>query len=279
MSMFGSLNHSGFASLDDLESSRYVEVFAHLEAEADRFERMSPSFRGADYHWPADPLHQWSRVWEYPYVWHHLETVLTAGTPHVMDLGSGVTFFPFALANRGARVTCVDIDPIAGRDLIRAVECLHPGPGKVEFLKSGGIHLDLPDETLDAAYCISVLEHVPDPALMVPEIARVIKPGGLFLLTIDVAAEGCHTEIQPTKYQQLLESLQQYFEYLHLDHSVHPRRLITTDRSPYALRSKNMATDLARRLVNALAKEILHHERGIKLVGHEKVPTCFKADI
>jgi SAM-dependent methyltransferase len=45
------------------------------------------------------------------------------------------------------------------------------------------IHLPFAQETFDAALCIQVLEHVPEPLSVLREIARVLKPGGCLFLT------------------------------------------------------------------------------------------------
>lgn len=43
-------------------------------------------------------------------------------------------------------------------------------------------HLPFPDNSFDAAFCKSVIEHVMDPAGMVNEVCRVLKPGGKFII-------------------------------------------------------------------------------------------------
>lgn len=45
-----------------------------------------------------------------------------------------------------------------------------------------GENLDLPDNSFDFVYCHTVLHFTPDPAAMVAEISRVLKPGGHALL-------------------------------------------------------------------------------------------------
>lgn len=42
---------------------------------------------------------------------------------------------------------------------------------------------DYPDEHFDVITCSEVLEHVPDPHLLVQEIARILRPGGLVWMT------------------------------------------------------------------------------------------------
>jgi SAM-dependent methyltransferase len=42
----------------------------------------------------------------------------------------------------------------------------------------------IPDGTLDLAMCISVLEHLTEPELMLREMFRVTKPGGMALVNV-----------------------------------------------------------------------------------------------
>src|SRR5512142_2149468 len=74
--------------------------------------------------WVSDPLHHWSRRWEYPYVFEQLAAWCRAHPdtrPRVLDAGSGLTFFPHFLASRLplAAVECRDRDPAMARDAAR----------------------------------------------------------------------------------------------------------------------------------------------------------------
>jgi SAM-dependent methyltransferase len=44
-----------------------------------------------------------------------------------------------------------------------------------------GQQLPYADDAFDGVYSINVLEHVPDPAALAAEVARILEPGGLFL--------------------------------------------------------------------------------------------------
>jgi SAM-dependent methyltransferase len=44
--------------------------------------------------------------------------------------------------------------------------------------------IPFPDEHFDVSFCNAVLEHVEDPAAVVNELSRVLRPGGLLYLTV-----------------------------------------------------------------------------------------------
>lgn len=46
-----------------------------------------------------------------------------------------------------------------------------------------GMYLPFKDRVFDTVLCNQVLEHVPEPFLLMKEIARVLKPGGFLILT------------------------------------------------------------------------------------------------
>lgn len=57
--------------------------------------------------------------------------------------------------------------------------------------------IPLPDGSLDAILCTEVLEHVPDPMVVLAEFGRLLKPGGNLLLT---APHGSHLHMEPYHY-------------------------------------------------------------------------------
>jgi 2-polyprenyl-6-hydroxyphenyl methylase/3-demethylubiquinone-9 3-methyltransferase len=96
----------------------------------------------------------------------------------VLDLGCAGGFLAEALDDRGARVT--GIDP--AREAIAAAR-QHAEAGGRDIRYDVGVGEDLPydDGAFDAVACVDVLEHVRDLDRCIAEVARVLKPGGLFL--------------------------------------------------------------------------------------------------
>ena len=157
---------SGIAALSDLETTAWRHQLAILESSQRDFLIHEQEFRSPAYKWPRNALNNWSRVWEYPYVYFHLQSILEASGAHrvsrVVDFGSGVTFFPFAIARLGYHVICSDIDPGCSSDLERAASVVPHSPGRVEFRHIDGTQLPLEDAEVDAIYSISVIEHIPE---------------------------------------------------------------------------------------------------------------------
>src|SRR5579864_9488916 len=91
-------DRNGLAKLSDIHSIEWQSSFQYLEKSQDEFRAKEKTFRSPEYIWPRDPLHCWSRIWEYPYVYRNIQN-LAAGSPfRIADIGSGVTFFPFVVA-------------------------------------------------------------------------------------------------------------------------------------------------------------------------------------
>jgi SAM-dependent methyltransferase len=209
-----------------------------LEREQEAFLAQESSFRSLAYRWPRDPLHTWSRVWEYPYVYYHIREWLQRESPSdqpwVVDVGSGVNFFPFTVARLNCRVTCTDIDPILEIDLRRAVEVVSAKPGIVDYRLTDGLTLPFESEQIDAVYCVSVLEHVPRLDVLVREMARILRKDGLFVLTFDIDLRGNY-QLSAERHRELSRLLDHHFECVYPERTVHPADLLTSDCGPFAV--------------------------------------------
>jgi SAM-dependent methyltransferase len=229
-------DRAGLAALSDLHSPRCIELTAHLEREQQAFLEHAAEFRSVEYRWPHDSLHSWSRIWEYPYVYHHMER-LCAASPvsaslHAVDLGSGVTFFPFSVARLGCHVTCADLDPVCEKDLSRAIQVVGCKPGRVDFRLVNGPILPFHDREVDVLYCISVIEHIDRFERTFDEITRILKPEGILLLTFDLDLQG-GPQLGISEYQRLLTKVKKHFTLVHPETTVHPLDMLRSSNGPY----------------------------------------------
>ena len=65
-------DRSGHTALSDLKTEEWERLFFILEKEQSTFLNKEKYFSSPEYKWTSAPLHTWSRIWEYPYVYHHL---------------------------------------------------------------------------------------------------------------------------------------------------------------------------------------------------------------
>ncbi|MEM6971896.1 MAG: bifunctional 2-polyprenyl-6-hydroxyphenol methylase/3-demethylubiquinol 3-O-methyltransferase UbiG [Pseudomonadota bacterium] len=95
----------------------------------------------------------------------------------VLDLGCGGGFLAEALADKGAEVS--GIDPAA-----KAIDSAkaHAAERGLDIRYDVGVGEALPyeDDSFDIVVCVDVLEHVESVPGTLAEIARVLRPGGVF---------------------------------------------------------------------------------------------------
>ena len=99
----------------------------------------------------------------------------------VLDLGGGVGRFAQWLLGQDCTVELVDPDL---RSLWCAMDRLAGGPGRLDLHWSTGTDLG-PLAPVDCALAVELLCYVPDPAAVLREIRRLLRPGGLLLLSVE----------------------------------------------------------------------------------------------
>jgi SAM-dependent methyltransferase len=125
----------------------------------------------------------WSKVWEYPWVWQSLSK-LHFPDLKILDIGSEISPMPWFLASLGAEVWMTETDPAHLAKWEKLKEAHHHA---IHWeLISGPLDLPMTDETFDVVTSFSVIEHIDDKQSAVDEALRVLKPGGLFCLTFDI---------------------------------------------------------------------------------------------
>jgi ubiquinone/menaquinone biosynthesis C-methylase UbiE len=99
----------------------------------------------------------------------------------VVDVGTGTGFVAAGLAGRTDRVLGVDNSPAmlaVARDNLAALDATN-----VVTVQGDLDALPLADDSADVAVANMVLHHAPDPAAMLAEMARVVRPGGRIAIT------------------------------------------------------------------------------------------------
>jgi SAM-dependent methyltransferase len=95
----------------------------------------------------------------------------------VLELGCGAAEWSRALARAGARA--VGLDNSAAR-LERAREAIAAEGLDVPLVHASAESVPLPDRSFDVVMCDWGATTFADPYLVVPEVARLLRPGGLF---------------------------------------------------------------------------------------------------
>jgi len=251
-------DRNGLAALRDLATDEWKTIFTTLEKEQQWFLGQEKLFKGGEYAWPNDPLHTWSRVWEYPYITHHLRWLKRrfsrTKSPVVLDVGCGVTFFPFTVAKQGFNVRCIDNDPVCEADMNKAIQLLATPREKITFRRSNGNALPVRDASVHIVYSISVLEHVDKVEDLIDEISRVLVRGGFFLLTFDLDLLG-NFELSVEHFKDLRSHLAKYFDAYYPDVTVHPADVLFSEAGPYPLKNLDGASVpwfLAKQMVKAV---------------------------
>jgi SAM-dependent methyltransferase len=216
------LQRSGMVRLDGFDDPEFLALLDYLSAR--EIEPVSPG-----------PQH-WSRRWEYPFAMHGIYHWLEKfGQPaRIFEAGCGVTGMPFWLARLGHHVVGGDLDE----------NCVLPwkarkinGSGKAEFFIENMEKLSFGDSCFDVAYSISAIEHTPRPDRAVSEMCRVLRPGGLLLLTCDVEPHGS-IGIRHGPFMELLNVLDRETDLLFPPMWSHPSEILTFKTRPDDKRSK-----------------------------------------
>lgn len=96
----------------------------------------------------------------------------------LLDIGCGGGFLSEEFAKDGFRVCGVDPSP---KSINAAKEHATINNLDIEYFVACGESLPFSDSSFDIVACCDVLEHVNDPSMVIREVSRVLKKGGIFL--------------------------------------------------------------------------------------------------
>lgn len=126
------------------------------------------------------PLHQIN-----PLRMNWIESLVPLGGKRVLDVGCGGGILADAMARKGADVLGIDLATKALKVAqLHALEAQTEGVAYRE-ISAEGLAAEQP-ASFDVVTCMEMLEHVPDPSLVVKACAELVKPGGyVFFSTIN----------------------------------------------------------------------------------------------
>ncbi|NEP17208.1 MAG: class I SAM-dependent methyltransferase [Leptolyngbya sp. SIO4C1] len=117
-----------------------------------------------------------------------LEFVSLPPAAHVLDLGCGTGKLLNRLATEYPQLTGVGFD-FAAKMLAQAAQ-KSADSTRLSYAQGTSSDLPFPDAQFDAVFCTISFLHYPDPAAVLSEVHRVLKPGGSFYLA-DYAPSLC----------------------------------------------------------------------------------------
>jgi ubiquinone/menaquinone biosynthesis C-methylase UbiE len=94
----------------------------------------------------------------------------------VLELGCGAAQWSIRLAKQGARVTGLDLSP---RQLAHARRLMKEAGVDFPLIEGSAEEVPLPDDSFDVVFCDHGAFTFADPLRLVPESARLLRPGGL----------------------------------------------------------------------------------------------------
>lgn len=215
--------HPGIIKTDTYHQLLKSETFQSMEKFNDNFlEKYKNELNLYHSKWTNDSLHNWSRVWEYPFISEEIKKYLkTQPNAKILDAGSGLTFFSYMLKqlHPTVDVICTDYDPI----LVESYEKVNKKADKSVSFELGDLRkLSFEDASFDIIYCVSVLEHTDTYPEIVKNFKRLLKPGGILIITFDISLNS-DTDISIEGAQRLVENLNQNLK------PVYPEETISKD--------------------------------------------------
>jgi SAM-dependent methyltransferase len=199
---------SGIPKISDLDKLKQSDTYQrHVRFNREFLAKHQNAMAKYGKHWGLNPFNLWSRRWEYPFVAQRVMEYARQRGPgaplRVLDAGSGVTYFPYYIIENLPQTQFVCCDYDASYATMFADINRDRGNPNVSFVEAMLQKLPMADASL---------EHTNNYGEIVNEFARVLKPGGLFVLTFDLSLDGKFTLPRPMA-DELLKAIGSKFSF------------------------------------------------------------------
>lgn len=98
----------------------------------------------------------------------------------VADIGCGPGIMVEPVLARGGRFEGIDLSP----EMIRAARQQYRETDRVRFRIGNAENLQIPNGSVDQVICMAVIEYLKTPDRVLSEIARILRPGGIAIITV-----------------------------------------------------------------------------------------------
>jgi ubiquinone/menaquinone biosynthesis C-methylase UbiE len=129
-----------------------------------------------------DNIRPWMNPYKFPWIMDRIEYhAERLKAKHLLEIGCGMGFDSLEFLKRGVRVTATDLTPSAVKTTKEhfALEGVHAE----DVREANALDLPFPDETFDAVWSNGVLHATGDTPLAIREVWRVLKPGGVAIIS------------------------------------------------------------------------------------------------
>jgi SAM-dependent methyltransferase len=138
------------------------------------WDRASDDYQSRHREFIGRPEPRWG-LWQLPES--ELQVLGDVAGRDVLELGCGAAQWSILLARQGARVVGLDN---SGRQLEHARAAMTAAGVDFPLVQAAAESVPLPDGSLDVVFCDHGALSFADPYLIVPEVSRLLRPGGLF---------------------------------------------------------------------------------------------------